>query len=73
MKPCDESIKETIALAEKMLKAADKGDAVREDSGCGVLYGILRDSAFKIKKLAETERDAHIRKGWWKDQTTKEI
>jgi len=40
---------------------------VREDSGCGVLYGILRDSAFKIKKLAETERDAHIRKGWWKD------
>ena len=67
MKPCDESIKETIGLAEKMLEAADKGDAVREDNGCGVLYGILRDSAFKIKKLAETERDAHIRKGWWKD------
>ena len=67
MKPCDESVKETIELAEKMLKAADKGDAVREDNGCGVLYGILRDSAFKIKKLAEAERDAHIRKGWWKD------
>ena len=67
MRPCDESIKETIRLAEKMLKAADKGDSVREDNGCGVLYGILRDSAFKIKKLAETERDAHIRKGWWKD------
>ncbi len=67
MRPCDESIKETIGLAEKMLNAADKGDSVREDNGCGVLYGILRDSAFKIKKLAETERDAHIRKGWWKD------
>jgi len=53
-----------------MLKAADKGDVVREDNGCGVLYGVLRDSAFKIKKLAEAERDAHIRKGWWKDSTT---
>ncbi|MBW1735698.1 MAG: hypothetical protein JRF51_16690 [Deltaproteobacteria bacterium] len=67
MRPCDESIKETIVLAEQMLKAADRGDAVREDNGCGVLYGILRDSAFKIKKLAEVERDAHIKKGWWKD------
>jgi hypothetical protein len=67
MRPCDESIKETIGLAEEMLKAADDGDRVREDNGCGVLYGILRDSAFKIKKLAEAERDAHIRKGWWKE------
>ena len=67
MRQCDESIKETIGLVEKMLKASDKGDAVREDNGCGVLYGVLRDSAFKIKKLAEAEKDAHIRKGWWKD------
>ena len=67
MRPCDESIKKTIGLAEKMLKVADKGDGVREDNGCGVLYGVLRDCGFKIIKLAEAERDAHIRKGWWKD------
>lgn len=67
MRPCDESIKKTIGLAEKMLKAADEGDAVREDNGCGVLYGVLRDCGFKIRKLAEAERDVHIRKGWWKD------
>jgi hypothetical protein len=48
-----------------MLELADEGDEVREDSGCGVLFGVLRDSAFKLKKLAETERDAHKRKGWW--------
>jgi len=66
MRPCDESIKETIGLAEKMLKVADEGDRVREDNGCGVLYGVLRDCGFKIMKLAEAERDAHIRKGWWK-------
>jgi len=49
-----------------MLDLADQGDAVREDSGCGVLYGVLRDSAYKINRLAESEREAHIKKGWWK-------
>ena len=67
MKPCDESIKKTLKLVEDMLGLADEGDAVREDTGCGVLYGVVRDSAYKIKKLAEAERDAHIKKGLWKD------
>lgn len=66
MKPCDEMIKRTLELAEQMVEIADKGDMNREDTGCGVLYGVLRDSAYKILKLAEAERDAHIRKGWWK-------
>jgi hypothetical protein len=34
---------------------------------CGVLYGVIRGSAYKIKKLAETEKEAHMKKGWWKD------
>ncbi len=67
MRPCDKNIKKTIELVKDMLGLADEGDGVREDTGCGVLYGIIRDSAFKIKKLAETERDNHIKKGWWKD------
>jgi hypothetical protein len=67
MKPCDENIKKTFKLVEDMLGLADEGDAVREDTGCGVLYGVVRDSAYKIKKLAEAERDAHIKKGLWKD------
>ena len=66
MRPCDETIKNAISIAEMMLKIADEGDMVREDNGCGVLYGVLRDSAFKIRKLAEAEKNAHIRKGWWK-------
>jgi len=67
IKACDESIKKVFKIIKTMLDLADEGDEVREDDGCGVLYGVLRDSAFKIKKLAEAEREAHINKGWWKD------
>ena len=66
MRRCDESIIKTLNLVEQMLELADQGDAAREDRGCGVLYGILRDSAYKIKQIAEAEREAHIKKGWWK-------
>jgi hypothetical protein len=65
MKPCDESIIKVIALADEMILLSDAGDAVREDTGCGVLYGVLRDSAYRIKKMAEDEKSAHIKKGWW--------
>jgi hypothetical protein len=49
-----------------MMQLADQGDIDREDVGCGVLYGTLRDAAFKIQKLAEQEKTHHIQKGWWK-------
>ena len=48
-----------------MIHLADRGEADREDNGCGILYGVLRDSAYKLKKLAEEEKRNHIRKGWW--------
>jgi hypothetical protein len=47
MNPCDESIKKTLKLVEDMLGLADEGDAVREDTRCGVLYGVVRDSALR--------------------------
>ena len=68
MRPCNRIINKTIALAEQMAKIADDGDYAREDANCGVLYGILRDAAFKIRKLAEEEREAHKRKGWWAEE-----
>ena len=67
MKPCDESIKKTLVLVKSMIEIAEEGDAVREDTGCGVLYGVLRDSAYKIKQIAEDEREAHIKRGWRKE------
>ena len=67
MKPCNLHIIKTLELADEMIQLADLGDADREDSGCGILFGVLRDSAFKLKKLAEEEKLNHIRKGWWDD------
>ena len=67
MRPCDVAIKKTFRLVEDMLHLSDEGDREREDDGCGILYGVLRDSAYRIKKLAEAEKKAHIRKGWWQD------
>jgi len=48
-----------------MIQLADKGDEEREDTGCGILYGMLRDAGYKIKQIAEAERLKHIAKGWW--------
>ncbi len=63
MKTSDEILVETLQLTEKMRELADLGDEAREDVGCGVLFGLLRDCAFKIRKLAEQEKQDHIRRG----------
>ena len=60
--PADLCLQRTLQLAERMLRLADRGDAVRDDPGCGVVYGVLRDSAYKLKQLAEAERQAHRRR-----------
>ncbi len=71
MRACSETIKKTLDIVQSMLNLADEGDAVREDVGCGILYAVLRDSAYKIKKLAEAERLAHAKKVWWGEQEVK--
>lgn len=62
MKKCDEILGKILQLTATMVELADLGDGAREDVGCGVLYGLLRDSAFKIRKVAEQEKEDHIRK-----------
>lgn len=67
VKPCDQNIKLTIQLTQEMIRLADQGDVDREDTGCGVLYGVLRDAAFKVRQLAEKEKRRHQAKGWWRE------
>jgi hypothetical protein len=67
LKSCDQNIQQTIEIANQMISLAARGDADREDSGCGVLYGVLLDSAYRIRSLAENEKREHIKKGGWKE------
>jgi hypothetical protein len=48
-----------------MMLLADRGDENRKDRSCGVLYGTLRDSAYKLRSLAEQEIDIHKDAGLW--------
>jgi len=66
---CNHNIRKTLNLVDEMIRVADKGDIEREDNGCGILYGVLRDSAYKVKKLAEIEKEKHIEKGWWTEES----
>ena len=68
MKPCDQNIKRTIELTHEMIRLADQGDEDREDTGCGILYGVLRDSAYKLLQMAEREKARHQAKGWWQEE-----
>jgi hypothetical protein len=53
-------------MTQAMLPLADEGDTVWEDRGCGVLYSVMRDAAYRIQRIAQAEKQAHIAKGWWK-------
>jgi hypothetical protein len=68
VKPCNQNIQNALDLIQAMIRLADQGDAEREDVGCGILYGVLRDSAYRLKRLAEDEKARHIAKGWWDEQ-----
>ncbi|RLB77112.1 MAG: hypothetical protein DRH24_16775 [Deltaproteobacteria bacterium] len=67
VKPCNRNIERTLQLTDEMIELAKTGDAEREDTGCGILYGVLLDSIYKLKRLAEKEKENHIKKGWWKN------
>jgi hypothetical protein len=65
MKEQNDNILMIIELCKSLLNCADKGDMIREDDCCGVLYGIVRDCSYRILDEACKEKIQHIRKGIW--------
>lgn len=59
------AIEMSIKLSRELLSCADAGDLERDDDSCGVFFGIVRDSAYKIILEAERERQRHIQRGVW--------
>ncbi len=62
LKPCDHNLQETLDLAEQMIALSLRGDDQREDTGCGILYGVMRDAGFQIRHLAQREMEHHRRR-----------
>ena len=63
--PCNRHIRETFDMVRRMIILADEGEQDSTDDSCVVLYGIIRDSAYRIKAEAERERSRHVEKGTW--------
>ncbi|MBM4148468.1 MAG: hypothetical protein FJ224_05440 [Lentisphaerae bacterium] len=55
----DENLSSAIRLADEMNSLANDGDEYSQDDGCCVLYGIVRDCAFKIRLRALQELERH--------------
>ena len=55
----DSNLRKVIRLCNEMLELADQGDECRTDAGCGVVYGTLRDLAYKLRRLAKNELAHH--------------
>lgn len=58
-------IQEALEMARRLIILADQGELDSKDNGCLVLYGIIRDCAYKIRAQAEREREIHKEKGLW--------
>jgi hypothetical protein len=56
-------ILEVMNLAEKLLQTAEKGIVTCKDDSCLVLYGVIRDCGYKIRRTVEQERDQSLQKG----------
>lgn len=70
MKAYNKDILRVMKLSRKLLFCADRGDLNRKDDSCGVLFGVVRDCAYKMTDLARKERQRHIDNGLWDGEPT---
>ena len=58
-------IRQALEMARQLTLLADEGEASSADDGCAVLYGVIRDCAYSIRKRARHERHVHMELGKW--------
>lgn len=73
MKSYNDCIKDVLELSRQMIILADEGQMVAEDDGCRLLYGVLQDYAYKLRRKADEEKEAHARAGRWDEDLKEEI
>lgn len=46
-----------MELTEQMMQVADQGETICRDDSCFLIYGLIRDCAYKIRRtIGETSR-----------------
>ncbi|MBN2710994.1 MAG: hypothetical protein JXR97_00970 [Planctomycetes bacterium] len=65
MSRCRQHIAAALDFANKLTILADEGEASATDDSCVVLYGVIRDCAYRIRLHAEREKQRHIDSGEW--------
>ena len=68
MRKCNKHIMEALELSRRLIILSDEGENAAEDDTCVVLYDVIRDCAYEIRRKAEKEREAHIARGTWDDR-----
>ncbi len=61
----NENLRRVRRLTNDMLALADEGDRSRDDPTCGILYGILRDMAYQLRRQVDDECAKHKEAGKW--------
>ena len=65
MSNCNGYIKKSLQVANDLTLLADEGEGQSTDDGCALLYGVIRDCAYKIRAQASREKDVHKGRGDW--------
>lgn len=58
-------LREALRLAQELITLADEGEAASRDDGCRILYGVMRDCGYRLRREAERERRVHQANGYW--------
>lgn len=62
---CNENIKKALDLSKELMILADEGERDSGDDGCILLYSVIRDCAYRIKREAVREKEVHeFEKRW---------
>jgi hypothetical protein len=61
----NENLLRVRRLTLEMMALADEGDRDADDASCSILYGILRDMAYRLRKLTDQECEKHVQAGKW--------
>ncbi|MCE9613149.1 MAG: hypothetical protein K8T26_02675 [Lentisphaerae bacterium] len=62
-------VRKALLAAQELTVLADQGETETHDDGCAILFGVIRDCAYKIRSQAEREMVARKSRGAWETST----